>query len=122
MKKVNWTIFLSITAIVISISTICLQLFVFAKQIPSPDDMYKGMIKQHLQHFSAPLPDSLSFCGEQVPLDNVFVREALDRELTSIMYQHNSTFLILKRSWRFMPEIEQLLAEFGGQGIEYVIV
>ena len=123
MKKVNWTIFLSITAIVISISTICLQLFVFAKQIPSPDDMYKGMIKQHLQHFSAPLPDSLSLCGEQVPLDNVFVREALDRELTSIMYQHNSTFLILKRSWRFLPEIEQLLAEFGGHDdLKYLAV
>lgn len=123
MRKTTWTIVLSIAAIVISISTVCLQLFVFAKQIPSPDDMYKGMIKQHLQHFSAPLPDTLSLCGQPVPLDNVFVREALDRELTSIMYQHNSTFLILKRSWRFFPEIEQLLAENNAhEDLKYLVV
>ncbi len=81
------------------------------------------MINKHLQQFSAPLPDSLTFCDEAVPLDNVFVREALDRELTSIMYQHGTTFQILKRSFRFFDTIEALLAKNGGHDdLKYLAV
>lgn len=90
---------------------------------PDEEEIYKDSIKQHLQHFSAPIPTELTFCGEKIPLDNIFVREALDRELTSIMYQHNSSFLILKRSYRFMPEIENYLKEFGGhEDLKYLAV
>ena len=123
MKRNNWILGLAIAAIVLSLTTICLQIFVFAKQKPSAEQEYRNMITQHLHHFSAPLPESLTLCGESVPLDNVFVREALDRELTSIMYQHNSTFLILKRSFRFLPEIERLLAkENAPDDLKYLAV
>ena len=114
MKKNNYTLILSICAIILSTCAISLNFFTMAKSKPDEEEIYKTSIRQHLQHFSAPIPQELSFCGEEVPLDNIFVREALDRELTSMMYQHNSTFLILKRSYRFMPEIEEYLKEFGG--------
>lgn len=106
MRRFNWSLLLSVVAVAIGLVSICCQVFIFSKRVPSPEVEYRGMINEHLQNFSAPLPDSLSFCGQPVPLDNVFVREALDRELTAIMYQHSSTFLVLKRSWRFFPEIE----------------
>ena len=123
MRRFNWSLLLSVVAVAIGLVSICCQVFIFSKRVPSPEAEYRGMINEHLQNFSAPLPDSLSLCGQVVPLDNVFVREALDRELTAIMYQHSSTFLVLKRSWRFFPEIERLLAEFGApEDLKYLAV
>ncbi|MBR1770337.1 MAG: lytic transglycosylase domain-containing protein [Bacteroidales bacterium] len=100
---------LSSVAIVLSLTAISLQIFVFASDKPDEDDFYRQSIMENLHNFSAPLPEELSFCGQKVPMDNVFVRESLDRELTALMYQHSSTFLILKRAWRFFPEIEKYL-------------
>lgn len=123
MKKNNYTLTLSICAIVLSTCAISLNFFTMATSKPDPEDVYKTTVTDHLHNFSAPLPQQLSFCGEEVPLDNIFVREALDRELTSIMYQHGTTFQILKRSWRFFPEIEQYLKEFGGHDdLKYLAV
>ncbi len=123
MNKSTRTTILSIAAIVISIATLALQIFVFAKEKPNPETQYRTMINTHLHNFSAPLPESLTWCEEEVPLDNVFVREALDRELTSIMYQHGTTFAILKRSFRFFDEIEDLLAKSGGHDdLKYLAV
>lgn len=58
-----------------------------------------------------PLPESLTFCGEPVPLDDPMVRESLDRELTAICYQHSTTLLCLKRARRYFPIIEKILKE-----------
>lgn len=109
MKKNNYTLILSICAIALSICAISLNFFVMATHRPDEEEVYKSAVKSELHNFSAPLPKELTFCGQEVPLDNIFVREALDRELTSIMYQHGTTFQILKRSSRFFPEIEQYL-------------
>lgn len=58
-----------------------------------------------------PLPDELYFAGEKVPLENYWVREALDRELTAICYHHSTTLLCLKRAGRYFPTIEKILDE-----------
>ena len=73
---------------------------------------------QIVNHYSnvlatPPLPDKMNFCGEAVPLDDYTVREALDRELTNVCYQHSSTLLCLKRSARWFPVIEKILKEEG---------
>lgn len=60
---------------------------------------------------SPPIPDSMTFCGENVPLNDPAVREALDRELTAICYQHSTTLLCLKRSARWFPVIDKILKE-----------
>lgn len=70
-----------------------------------------------------PLPDSVDFAGEQVPLDDYLVREALDRELTSICFQHGTTLLCMKRSGRWFPVIEQILKEEGmPEDLKYLCV
>ncbi len=70
-----------------------------------------------------PLPDSLTFCGEPVPLNDPMVREALDRELTSVCYQHSTTLLCLKRAGRYFPVIEQILKEENvPEDIKYLCV
>ena len=62
---------------------------------------------------SPPLPQSLTFAGEEVPLDVYWVREALDRELVINCYQHSKTLRILKLSSRVFPTVEKILKEEG---------
>ncbi|MEJ6583739.1 MAG: lytic transglycosylase domain-containing protein [Crocinitomicaceae bacterium] len=59
------------------------------------------------------LPKSVSFCGEDFPLDNFDVRERLDKEIIVNAYYHSSTIQGLKRANRYFPEIEKILKENG---------
>jgi hypothetical protein len=61
--------------------------------------------------YAVKIPESVTFAGEQVPLDDPEVRERLDRELTVNAYWQSSTILILKRANRFLPLIEKILKE-----------
>jgi peptidoglycan lytic transglycosylase D len=62
---------------------------------------------------SIPIDKVFSFAGEEVPIDNFDVYERLDRELLRNAYYHSSTVLSLKRSKRYFPVIEKILAENG---------
>ena len=55
------------------------------------------------------LPDSISFAGESMPLENIDTRESLDREVLITAFRHSSTILIIKRANRYMPLIEKIL-------------
>jgi hypothetical protein len=59
------------------------------------------------------IPESVSFAGEAMPLQNFDTRESLDRELNATAYRHGSTLLTIKRSGRYFPEIEKILKEYG---------
>ena len=63
--------------------------------------------------YQIPLPDSLKFANEEVPLKYFDVRESLDRELQLNTYWHSQTLLILKRAHRYFPIIEPILKEKG---------
>ncbi len=113
----------SITSIVLSVIAIVSVVFVMGREELNSEAHYKDMIKKHYQVFSPIIPNSVSFCGEKLPLDNIFVREALDRELTTIMYNHSTTFLVIKRSQRYFPEIEKVLKEEGvPEDLKYLAV
>ncbi len=62
---------------------------------------------------SFPVPDSLTFAGERVPLENFDTRESFDRELNTNAYRHSSTILLIKRANRYFPVIEPILAKYG---------
>lgn len=51
--------------------------------------------------------------GELLPSDNWDAMERLERELTVNSYWHSSTLIHLKRSRRYFPVIERILAEEG---------
>ncbi len=59
-------------------------------------------------YFSA--PEEMELCGEPVPLDNIDVRERLDREFTIIVYSHAQVYLWLKRMERYFPWVEDQLS------------
>lgn len=60
-----------------------------------------------------PLPASMDFCQEPVPLDYFLARERLERELMVNTHLHGGTMLLLKRAQRYFPVIEPILAEEG---------
>ena len=66
----------------------------------------------HITH-DIELPDTMYFCGEQVPLDLFFVRERLERELLVNTYRHSATILLLKRTTRWFPVMEPLMEKYG---------
>jgi hypothetical protein len=59
------------------------------------------------------LPESITFAGELVPLDDPDIRERLDREIHVNVFFHSSTIFLIKRSTRFLPEISKILEEQG---------
>lgn len=59
------------------------------------------------------IPDKVSFAGEEMPLDQFDVREALDRELLSNSYFHSQTIRFIKLAPRYFPVIERILKEKG---------
>ena len=59
------------------------------------------------------LEQPLSFCGEPVPLDDAEVREDMEKELLLSLWDRDQAILWLKRSTRYFPIIESMLAEAG---------
>lgn len=59
------------------------------------------------------IPSYADFCGEALPMDDFDAKERLDMELLSNSYRHSSTILFMKRSGKYFPTIEKILAEEG---------
>jgi membrane-bound lytic murein transglycosylase D len=59
--------------------------------------------------YTPPLPDTMSFAGERVPLERWEIKEQLDREMTFNYYWQGNILYILKLSYRYFPLIEQKL-------------
>ncbi len=81
----------------------------------SPSESTKQKTTETQPHItlSVPIPDSVDFCGEPVPLDRPEVMEALDRELLVNSYWHSQTILFIKRANRYYPLLEKYLKENG---------
>ena len=66
----------------------------------------------HITH-DIELPETMTFCGEEVPLDLFFVRERLERELMVNSYRHSATILQLQRTTRWFPVMEPIMEQYG---------
>jgi membrane-bound lytic murein transglycosylase D len=67
----------------------------------------KGSFRDSVKIFN--LPDTLSFAGESVPITIPDVRERLERELYVNAYWESNMVLLMKRSTKFLPQIEEWL-------------
>lgn len=59
------------------------------------------------------LEQTLSFCGEVVPLEDPEVRERMEKELLLSLWDRDQAILWLKRSTRYLPVIEAMLSQAG---------
>lgn len=105
MRKATQTLLILFAVIGIS------ALFIFARKYYSEIKKYNDLRDSTYSVYALPIPDSITFAGEKVPLKNFDVREALDKELHKITYWHSETFLYLKRAHRYFPRIEKILKE-----------
>ena len=82
------------------------------EKINSPAPIVKdNVIPQVIE--AVDLNKPFSFAGEPLPMSRLDVRERLDQELTLNTYRHGNTMLNMKKSYRFFPVIERILAEHG---------
>ena len=106
MKRQNIIIFILIVVVVLT-------------GIASFDDVTDGAaisqqaFRERYYVHQPPIPDSVSFADEKVPLDIYHVRERLDRELLVNTYWQSNQLLYLKRANRWFPVIEPILKEQG---------
>ena len=77
------------------------------------DEHYQRALQNSYRIFSPPIPDSIDFCGERVPLEIYHVYERMDRELLVNMYWQSNIILLMKRANRYFPVIEPILADMG---------
>ncbi|MBN1187346.1 MAG: lytic transglycosylase domain-containing protein [Bacteroidales bacterium] len=106
-----------ITDVVIIFILICISLiaFSFFKSTKSGDTPpeYKNDFHKRYSIYALALPDSLTFADEEVPLQNIDVREALDKELLVNTYWQSHTILLIKRANKYFPIIEPILKQQG---------
>lgn len=92
---------------VVGLALLTYELFNSSKTLESVAPPHKDNYRIE----SPPIPESIDFAGENVPLDIDDVRERLDRELIANAYFHSNTILLMKRSHRWFPLIESILKE-----------
>jgi hypothetical protein len=79
---------------------------------PVTDKSVKEQIRENYRIYAIPLPDSLEFAGETVPLEYPYVREKFDKELLINVYWQSNTLLKLKRAAKYFPVIEPILKKY----------
>lgn len=97
---------------------ICVAIFAAFISLPltamqdNSSDVTSEKSKDHMSEIPE-MPDSLSFAGERVPIENFDTYESLDRELIINSYYHSQTIRMLKLAPRFFKVIEPILAKNG---------
>ncbi len=87
--------------------------FVRGTDNPTTDRYVKEHFRENYRIYAVPLPDSLDFAGEKVPMDRPDVREKLDKELLINVYWQSFALLKFKRAAKYFPVIEPILKKYG---------
>jgi membrane-bound lytic murein transglycosylase D len=77
------------------------------------DNNYREHVAENYKIYSLATPEGLEFSGEKVPLEDIDIRERLDKELVINTYWHSQTIFMLKRAHRWFPLMEKVLKEEG---------
>ena len=75
-------------------------------QSASNDD---APLNRNFKALPVPLPDTMSFAGEKVPMNHLGVREGLEQEMLVNTYWQSQSVLMIKRSARYFPVIADIL-------------
>ncbi|MBS1570562.1 MAG: lytic transglycosylase domain-containing protein [Bacteroidetes bacterium] len=100
-------------ALLIGAGAACIQVFTFSTSAGESDVDHQLRFNEGYKIFSLNLPTNLDFCGEHVPLEQLDVRERLDRELLVNTYWQSNSLLAHKRANRWFPVIEPILKREG---------
>jgi hypothetical protein len=107
MRNKKWWKFLLPVVIVVKVVIVVMAL----SSLKSDENNEKKSIETVFK--AVKIPDKVNFAGEEMPLDQFDVKEALDRELLSIAYFHSQTIRYIKLAPRYFPVIEPILKANG---------
>jgi LysM repeat protein len=88
---------------------ILLVLFINIK-LPAQEEEVPPPVQTPLPQ-DLPLPESVTLCGEKIPIETRQVMEMFDRELTISALNRAQVSMWLKRAGRYFPGIERTLAK-----------
>lgn len=85
---------------------------------PYSDDDSRAPGPSHPASAMAPvvnpvIPSHITLCGQKIDLDKTYNYERFDRELTSLIYTHGNTLLVIKRANRWFPVLAPILKKNG---------
>lgn len=106
---------LTVLWIAVGLAAIALGASVINKNEPNKENRKKDNTNSQFGFTVAmpPVPSSIDFCGERVPLENDEVRERFERELIINVYYQGTNYIIMKNASRYFPVIEPILAQYG---------
>lgn len=112
---------------IFSVSLAAIMTFAFFSSYKGPDEKQSQEEKIESNRYgtirAVELPESISFAGESVPMDNFDAKERLDREMIINVYWPSTALANMKRSGRYFPMIEAILAEHGvPQDFKYLAI
>lgn len=113
MDKKKIFIFIGIAILVIICLASLLLSYLAFKERKNIQQVVVKIEPEEYKIFIPEVPAKLDFCGEQVPLNDLDVKERIERELLVNAYWHSATILTLKRANRWFPVIEPILKNNG---------
>lgn len=100
---------IGLVTVLFGVSVLCVN----AVQTAPTDEIVQKNIINDYSIYALPIPESMDFAGEPVPLHNPDIRERIDRELLVNAYWQSNAFLMIKRANKYFPIIEPLLKKYG---------
>ena len=88
-------------------------LFIYALQDAPTDENFEKKLINDYNVYALQVPEDLDFAGEVLPLGNPDILERMDRELLVNTYWQSNGLLMFKRSKKYFPIIEPILAKHG---------
>ena len=108
-KKIRMPLWLAVLMGIVCI----LGLFAYARLYHPADEEFRKEFNDRYAVYAIDLPDTLDFAGERVPLADRDIRERFDRELLINTYWQSQTLLFIKKTGRYYPLIEPILAKYN---------
>ncbi|WP_406685684.1 lytic transglycosylase domain-containing protein [Seonamhaeicola sp. MEBiC1930] len=96
----------------VGLLSLCI-LFIFALQDAPTDENFEKKLINDYNVYALQVPENLDFAGEALPLNNPDILERMDRELLVNTYWQSNGLLMFKRSKKYFPIIEPILAKHG---------
>lgn len=104
---------LAIFTTTLLVGIVVINLFTGSREETKEQAQLKERFQDYYKIFALTTPSETDFAGEEVPLSLIDVKEKFDRELLVNTYWQSQTLLLIKRSNRWFPTIERILAEEG---------
>lgn len=98
----------------VGLFSLCMFFIYAVQKAPSDDNVTvsKPLVNDY-NVYAIPVPENLEFAGEPLPLENPDILEKMDRELLVNTYWQSNGLLMFKRSQKYFPIIEPILAKNG---------